>query len=167
MAGVAVTPADIDRTHRIGKPSNGKARPIIVRFASFAKRQELYNARRELRKPRPARRGSAVTAEVAGGAFVSDNLTRQNQHTMYVARNLKKEGKIHAAWTDVGKMKVKVREGDQTRVIRSLEDLYTAVDPGRRANAAPAASSNADREGFRPVPGRGRSGLRSSGSVHQ
>ena len=81
-----------------------------------------------------------------------------------MARNLKKEGKIHAAWTDVGKMKV--REGDQTRVIRSLEDLYTAVDPGHRANATPAASSNADREGFRPVPGRGRSGLRSSGSVH-
>ena len=81
MAGVAVTPADLDRTHRIGKPGTGKTRAIIARFANFAKRQELYNARRELRKPRSVR-GSTVSVQVAGKTFVSDNLTRQNQHTM-------------------------------------------------------------------------------------
>ena len=53
MTGVTITPADIDRSHRIGKPTDGKSRPIIVRFANFSKRQEFYNARRELRKPRP------------------------------------------------------------------------------------------------------------------
>ena len=157
MAGVAIAPADIDRTHRIGKPGTGKARPIIVRFANFTKRQELYNARRELRKPRPVR-GSTVSPEVAGKTFLSDNLTRQNQHTMYVARNLKKEGKIHSAWTDVGKMKIRIREGAQTTVIRSLEDLYAAIDPDRRPGDAAAAPS--DDEGFRPAPGRGRSGRR-------
>ena len=159
MAGVTVTPADIDRTHRIGKPGTGKTRAIIVRFTNFTKRQEVYNARRELRKPRPFR-GSVVSAEVAGKAFVSDNLTRQNQHTMFVARNLKKEGKIHSAWTDVGKMKIRLREGDQTKVIRSLDDLYAAVDPDHRPGTAPAASNAADQEGFRTVPSRGRSGRR-------
>ena len=101
MAGVTVTRADIDGTHRIGKPGTGKVRPIIARFTNFSKRQDVYNSRRELRKPRPVR-GSVVSSEVAGKVFISDNLTRQNQHTMFVARNLKKEGKLHSAWTDVG-----------------------------------------------------------------
>ena len=77
---------------------------------------------------------------------------------MYVARNLKKEGKLYYAWTDVGKMKIRTREGAQTTVIKSLEDLYAAADPERRAGAAAAAPS--DDEGFGPVAGRGRSGGR-------
>ena len=144
MAGVTVTRADIDRTHRIGKPGTGKVRPIIARFTNFAKRQDVYNARRELRKPRPVR-GSAVSSEVAGKVFISDNLTRQNQHTMFVARNMKKQGKLHSAWTDIGKMKVRVREGGPTKVIRSLEELYAAADPDRGAGAAPAVPVSADR----------------------
>ena len=153
LAGVTITPADIDRTHRIGKPSGGKSRPIIVRFTSFPKRQEFYNARRELRKPRPVR-GSVVSAEMAGKTYVSDSLTKENQHTMYVARGMKKEGKIHSAWTDVGKMKIRLSEGGPTTVIKSLQDLYAAVDPEREPGAAPAASAVTDREGFRTVPGR-------------
>ena len=78
---------------------------------------------------------------------------------MYVARNMKKEGKLHSAWTDVGKMKIRIREGGQTTVIRSLEDLYAAVDLDRRAGAAPAAPGDTNDE-FRPVPGRGGSGRR-------
>ncbi|KAF0302213.1 hypothetical protein FJT64_025677 [Amphibalanus amphitrite] len=156
MAGVAVTPSDIDRSHRIGKLSDGKSRPIIVRFTNFTKRQEFYNARRELRKPRPVR-GSKVSAETAGKTFVSDNLTKLNQHTMYVARNMKKEGKIHSAWTDVGKMKVRVKEGGQTKIIRSLEDLYAVADPARQPGAALAESSSGARESSRGASGRGRS----------
>ena len=164
MAGVAVTPADIDRTHRIGKPSSGKSRNIIVRFTNFPKRQELFNARRELRKPRTVR-GSTVTAETAGKTFLSDNLTRQNQHTMFVARGMKKEGKIHSAWTDVGKMKIRLREGGPTTVIRSVDDLYAAADPDRRAGAAPAVPGGADREGFVPVSRR--TGSRRGGGAGQ
>ena len=160
MAGIVVTPADIDRTHRIGKSSDGKNRHIIVRFTNFPKRQDFYNARRELRKPRPVR-GSTVSAETAGKTFISDSLTRQNQHTMFVARGMKKEGKIHSAWMDVGKMKIRLREGGPTTVVRSLDDLYSAVDPGRRAGAASAAPGGADREGFVPVSSR--AGSRRSG----
>ena len=153
MTGVTITPADIDRSHRIGKPTDGKSRPIIVRFANFSKRQEFYNARRELRKPRPVP-GSTVTAETASRTFLADNLTKQNQHTMFVARGLKKEGKIHSTWTDVGKMKIRLREGGPTTIIRSVEDLYAAVDPDRRPGAASAAPAAADREGYRTVPAR-------------
>ena len=71
--------------------------------------------------------------------FISDNLTRTNQHIMYVARSMRKQGKLHSAWTDVGRMKIRLSEGGPTKIIRSLEDLYEAADPDRRAGAAPAA----------------------------
>ncbi|KAF0294022.1 hypothetical protein FJT64_000789 [Amphibalanus amphitrite] len=138
MAGVTVTPADLDRTHRIGKGTGGSPRIIIARFTNFSKRQEFYNSRRELRKPRPVR-GSVVSTESAGKTFISDNLTRDNQHTMYVARCLKKEGKLHSAWTDVGRMKIRLREGGPTKIIRSLEELREAADPDYRPDADPGA----------------------------
>ena len=166
MTGVAVAPADIDRTHRIGKVKEDGIRNIIVRFTNFTKRQEFYNARRELRKPRPVR-GSTVSTETAGKAFISDSLTRENQHTMYVARCMKRERKIHWAWSDVGKIKIRMSEGGQTKIIRSLEDLHAAVSPDRRTEAAPAASGNVDPEGFTRVRGRTRSkrGGRGGGRV--
>ena len=158
MAGVTVTPADLDRTHRIGKSTGGGTRIIIARFTNFSKRQEFYNSRRELRKPRPVR-GSVVSAEAAGKTFISDNLTRDNQHTMYVARCLKKEGKVHSAWTDVGRMKIRLREGGPTKVIRSLDELREATDPDYRPDAAPGPGepSESDRDGFRPAQGRKKS----------
>ena len=155
MCGVSLTATDLDRTHRIGKANAGAPRIIIARFATFAKRQEFYNARRELRKPRPVR-GSTVTAETAGKTFVTDNLTKQNQHVMYVARCMRKEGKLHSAWTDVGRMKVRIREGGATKVVRSLEELREIADPDYRAGAAPGEPAAADRDGFRPVAGRTR-----------
>ena len=150
MVGVTIAPSDIDSTHRVGKPSDGKTRNIIVRFTNFPKRQQLYNARRELRMPKLVR-GSTVTPETAKKAYLSDNLTRQNQHTMFVARGLKKEGKLHSAWTDVGRMKIRLRGGGPTTVIRSLDDLYAAADPERQAGVAAAVPEGTDNEGHLPA----------------
>ena len=164
MAGVAVTPdsADIDRSHRVGKVIRGGTRSIIVRFTNFSRRQDFYNARRELRKPKTVE-GSAVSTKTAEKVFISDNLTRSNQETMYEARRLRKAGKLHSAWTDVGKMKIRLREGAPTVIIRSTEELIAAADPDsqtapnsvdsdrratgastdpdRRADTAPAATA--------------------------
>lgn len=138
MAGVNVSPGDIDVSHRIGAPRQGKVRAIIVRFAHYPIRQALYNARRELRKPRPFH-GSTVSAETANGVFISDSLTRENQQTLYRARQLKKDNKIFAAWSDVGRLKIRISQGGPTHVIRSERDLTKLVD-GESAGAAPAAT---------------------------
>ena len=94
MADVAVNSVHIDRSHRVGKVKEGDTSNIVVRFNTFAKRQDFYNARRDLRKPKPVR-GSAVSKETAERAYISDNLTRANHETMYEARCLKKAGKLH------------------------------------------------------------------------
>ena len=65
MAGVTVTRADIDRTHRIGKPGTGKVRPIIARFTNFAKCQDVY-IQRAPRAPQ-ALSGPRVRCVLRGG----------------------------------------------------------------------------------------------------
>ena len=149
MAGVTFTKADIDVSHRIGAARPGKPRTIVARFAHFSKRQELYDARRQLRQPRSFP-GSSVTTEAVRQAYISDNLTKDNQYVMYQARQLKKEGKLHSAWSDVGKMKVRLRENAPTTVIRSLADLLKLVE--RKPHPA-AASSRAAADG--PVDAEG------------
>ena len=156
MAGVNVAPRDIDVSHRVGAPREGKARAIIVRFTHFTARQAVYDARRELRKPRPFR-GSVVTAETANGVFVSDSLTRDNQQLLYRARQLKREQKIFAAWSDVGKLKVRVRQGGPTHVIRSSRDQLRLLDSEPTASApAESEASGGLRRSSREKRGQGR-----------
>ena len=158
MAGVTVTPEDIDRTHRVGTKRDGQHRTIIARLTNFSKRQELYDARRKLRTPK-AFPGSTVTQATAESAFISDNLTRDNQLTLYKARQLKKERKIFAAWSDVGKLKVRVREGGPTVHIRSERDLLALVNsPASGAVTAASSSSTDNSDGYTKVVTRSRGG---------
>ena len=150
MVGVAIEPRDIDRSHRIGKMKQGHHRTIIVRLTSFAKRQELYDARKKLRTPR-AFPGSTVTAATATRAFISDNLTRENQSILYNARELKRQKKLHSAWSDVGKLKVRVREGGPTVLIRSDRDLAALVGGPSSGSVNAAAAAEAGPDGFRRV----------------
>lgn len=129
LAGVDLTKTDIDRSHRVGRAKPGKPRTLVVRLASYAKREALYDARRQLREPRHFE-GSAVTADAARRVFVGDNLTRENHLILYTARQYRKEGKLHSAWSDVGKLKARLREGSPTTVIQSLADLQKLVGDG-------------------------------------
>lgn len=47
--GVKIAPEDIDRSHRVGVKSPGKKRPIIVKFVSYKKRNEVFLAKRKLK----------------------------------------------------------------------------------------------------------------------
>ena len=47
--GVMITEADIDRSHRVGIPKEGKPRPLIVKFVSYRKRSEIFRCKRALK----------------------------------------------------------------------------------------------------------------------
>ena len=140
-AGVNVKPDDIDVSHRIGKPKAGKPR-IIAKFQSFNKRQEMYGARRELRSAR-APRGTSLTPAVLSATFVAENLTQKNEFLLFKARQAKREGKIHAAWTDLGKVKVRRTQGDRTHIIKTEDDLGRLTGAPERAPAPAGAGSAA------------------------
>ena len=117
---------EIDVAHRLGRLAPGRPRPIIVRLRTFDKRQELYAARRKLRSAEVAPSGS-ISSTVAAQVFISDSLTKTNQEILYRGRQLKKEGRLWAVWSDAGKLKAKVRDGDPTTIIRSVNDLARLV----------------------------------------
>ena len=143
VVGVKVTDDDIDTAHRIGRQVEGKVRPIIVKFTTFDKRQELYQARRKLRAA-SAPPGSSLSDTDLRQIFVSDNLTATNRGIMYAARQLKNDGKIAAAWTDAGRMKIRIAADGPTKVIRGMDDLRS-IDPDHAVFAAPAGQPDAAR----------------------
>ena len=139
-AGAELSPSDVDAAHRVGRPRDGKHRAIIVRFVSFTARQRVYDRRRELRNLTAERgpQSSLTTAELKNVSISdTDSLTKRNEETMYNARQLKKERKIWAAWTDNGKMKIKLEKNAPTKIIRSTQNLRYLVGDGR--HAAPRA----------------------------
>ena len=44
-----ISPGDIDRTNRIGVPSNGKNRPIIVKFVRYMDRRRVFSNKKTLK----------------------------------------------------------------------------------------------------------------------
>ena len=83
--GVQLQPSDLDRAHRVGKPQpgqEGRVRPLIVKFVSYSKRDEVWRARKQLRSALPPRQ-SCLTPDAIRRAYVTENLTRRNQKVMY------------------------------------------------------------------------------------
>ena len=122
ITGAHLELGDIDVAHRIGRPKPGKTRTIIARFTTLSQRQAFYNARRALRCA-GAPPGSRLSGDILAKTFISDNLTQQNEFLMYQARQLKKKGKVFAAWSDQGKLKVKETQGASTKIFKSVDDL--------------------------------------------
>ena len=168
VMGVDLLPTDIDVAHRLGPQGRSSARHIIVKFVRFEKREEMYGARKKIRDGQQSP-NSPISADVP--VYISDSLTRHNQEIMYVARQLKRKGKLFAAWSDAGKLKVRVRKEAPTSIIKSLDDLKklvgddpaltppSAAAPDHEPESAPdsgRADASAPGDGFRDVPRRAR-----------
>ena len=87
-AGGNVTEADLDRSHRVGRFKRDKPRQIIAKFVSFNKRQEVLEARTNLRAGR-VQRHPILTERVLAQTFIAENLTKRNQLILFVARRRK------------------------------------------------------------------------------
>ena len=129
MSNFKIDKADIDRAHRIGKPRTpgpGQTatppRTLVVKYVSYLKREAVWFGRKDLRTAKPPRTSGLTEADTKA-IFVQENLTRANQEIMYLARQLKKAGKIWAAWTDGCILKVKKTQQSATVRLSSKADL--------------------------------------------
>ena len=86
---------EIDRSHRVGRPSAGKTRDIIVKFSTFRARQKLYTARTKLKT-----NGYA-------GVFINEDLTKHRSGLLYSARTLVKQRRLIGAWSSNGTILIK------------------------------------------------------------
>ena len=168
-AGVTIALTDLDRSHRIGQQKQGRHRNIVVKLLSYNVRQRLYEARRDL----PARRvpdHPVLTREVLQGVYITDLLTQKAQHLLYIGRQLKKKGKISAAYSTNGAVKVRISETQPAKTIAEVTDFAELVGASDRAlnevleacshpsphgAAAAGAAGGSKDTAWRRVPGRG------------
>ena len=126
--GVNLRPADIQRAHRLGKKKKNvkKPRPIIVRFVSYKKRNELFYKKSELKKSKDYK-----------NAFVVEEITPLRQKLLNHVKN-ECDGEFVLCHTYNGKIRLKKsarRNGDLNNddkdegigdgiIITSLDGLF-------------------------------------------
>lgn len=102
-----VTVDDIDRSHRVGVKKDGKPRPIIVKFVSYRKRNEVFKVKRLL---------------VKSGITIREDLTSERLSLLNAA--IQKYG-INNVWTMDGKIAVKTET--RRTYITTAEELRKVV----------------------------------------
>ncbi len=88
---VSLSPEDINLSHRVGKKTENKIRPITVKFNKLSSRRSVYQAKTKLRS--------------AEGHPVY--ITKRRSSLLYEARKLKRNRKIANAWTADGNVFIK------------------------------------------------------------
>ena len=97
---VPMTSADIDRSHRVGKPDNRgrtpattkmRHRDIIVKYATYNARHRLYSMRKELQNTDMNK------------VFINEDLTTYRSKLLFDARSLVRNNKLKSAYSSDGK----------------------------------------------------------------
>ena len=93
----------LERTHRLGRKTDGpgrqRARPIIVRFTTEKRRDDVYRARTRLKGYNHEHKDQQI--------YVNEDLTSRRSKLAYETRQLKSSKKITDCWTYNGKVLVK------------------------------------------------------------
>ena len=147
--GVPLQATDIDVAHRIGRldrSARGRTRDLCVKFRSYQKRQEMWQSRKALRsRPqvggRVTRARSSSQGERVPEIFMYENLTRHRQQVMFVARELKRAGKLWAVWSDGGVMKVKKTQASNTAIVKTAADVQQIAEETSVSQPPPAGSA--------------------------
>ena len=109
---VTLSPADIDRTHRLNQPSKWTTpRSIIVKFATYRARSRFYKARSGLK-------GNDKYSKV----YINEDLTSSRSKLFKCARKLYKDRLIQNCWTFDGRVFVKDHV-DKQHLISNPSDL--------------------------------------------
>ncbi|XP_066273402.1 uncharacterized protein [Branchiostoma lanceolatum] len=107
---IDMKPSDIDIAHRMGLSMEG-ARPIIVKFSNYAKRSQVYMAKKQLKGKRNAMDKPFV---------IRENLTKRN---LELFNSVKRLPQVSNVWTKDGKIFAKVtRDGGTPEIRRFVSD---------------------------------------------
>ena len=114
---VNISHDDIDISHRV---SGDEKAAIIVKFATRKKRNEFFNARKNLETKSAKDLGFDSTDKI----FINESLTPANGLLMKEARiQLKKTGLAKFVWSSNGRIFVKESEKTKTYQVKSKHDV--------------------------------------------
>ncbi len=117
-AGVDLPPNCIGRSHRVGRPTPGKVRPIIVKFTGYNFRKMIYDARKSV-----------------PDYFVSEDLTQTRSRILFKARQERQAGRFKHCWTTDGRINIRLND-DSKHVITSQAELDQLIDDNPLPNVA-------------------------------
>ena len=115
---ITVTTSDIDRSHRLNtRRKSSKPRPIIVKFLSYNKRNEIFRAKRRLKGIK--------------GIAVTESLTTTR---LQLLKQVKDHGNVKNAWTMDGRVLCTLHDDPDERKIlveraKNLCKLSTSSTP--------------------------------------
>ena len=107
--GASISPSDIDRSHRVGKPRDGKPREIIVKMSTYKARQTLISNRKKLKDTRR-------------NVYINEDLTKARKNIAFECRKLLKDQRINQTWTYDGRIFLRDKS-DIKLCISSTKDL--------------------------------------------
>lgn len=141
---VTLSPADIDRSHRVGRTNEQgrdgrrRHRDILVKFSTYNARRRLFMKRKDLRD-----------SEDTKHIFINEDLTTLRSRLLYDARCLVRTNKLNSAYASDGKIFVRDKD-DHRRLIKYDSDILEYGDPKearneltRRSRLVPSASASA------------------------
>ena len=110
--GAEIALTDIERSHRVGNPTAGRTRDIIVKFASYRTRRMVYGAR--------------TSTKDSGyvGVYINEDLTKTRNKLLLKARKMVKSKLMKSAWSSDGNVLVRDNDDDKHR-ITCVTDLAT------------------------------------------
>ena len=97
---VEISRSDIDKSHRFGKSTKLKPRPIIVKFTTRNARDKFYKCRSKLKD-----------IERFHAVFINEDLTHKRSLVFQHARKLYTEKRISQTWTVSGNICIKDTSG--------------------------------------------------------
>ncbi len=112
-AGVKIKPSDVIELKRLGKRSDNKTRNIIMKFKDKETRQKVYNEKKKL----------VVDGNPRKSVYLNDALTQHRQHLLYAARQLVKQKRLFAAWSQAGNILVRKTEESTIIQVHDHSDL--------------------------------------------
>lgn len=108
--GAEVTLSDIERSHRVGKPStvthhSSRPRDIIVKFSSYRTRRKVYGAR------------TSTKTSGYNGVYINEDLTKPRNKLLLKARKMVKDKRLKSAWSSDGNILVRDLRDTKHRIM--------------------------------------------------
>ncbi len=133
--GQHIDEVDVKEVIRLGKRSGHKPRDLIVKFRSRQIRQAFYDNRKK----------AALSKNIYDNIYINDRLTRFRKTLFYAARQLFKNKKVAAAWTQHGNVLIRETTNSPPREICSHKDLEIIYSQDRiNSDIKVAKSSSAN-----------------------
>ena len=113
---------NIDRIHRVVKRYPNKNRSILIKFATYEARRNIYLNRRKLYSSSLTEDAAKNTTPAEPKIYLNEDLTKLRSTLLWQARSLKKQNLISGCWSSDGTILIK-DSNNRITPIKSLRDL--------------------------------------------